>query len=421
MQPRVHVIGAGLSGLAAAVALAGQGQAVTVYEATGHAGGRCRSYFDERLGRRIDNGNHLLLSGNRAALVYLRQIGAADRLAEPARAAFAFLDVATHERWTLMPAAGIVPHWLLRSRQRAPGSRAIDYLRGVSLAWAGPSATVADCLAGTGMAYRRFWQPLTLAVLNASAEDGAARLLWPVLKETFGRGERACRPLIAAEDLANTFVEPALNYLNWHGAKIRWRARATALSLSAERGVTAIALAGGESVALGAFDAVVLAVPPAAAAKLVPGLTTPEHSRAIVNAHFRVPARRGAPFILGLVGGVGQWLFVRDRIASVTVSAADRLAGEDSETIAARVWPEVALALGLDRQTLPAWRIVKERRATFAQTPDEVRRRPPCRTACANLFLAGDWTDTGLPATIEGSVRSGNTAAQLAREYVCAA
>jgi uncharacterized protein with NAD-binding domain and iron-sulfur cluster len=100
-------------------------------------------------------------------------------------------------------------------------------------------------------------------------------------------------------------------------------------------------------------------------------------------------------------------------MASVTVSGADALAEEPSETLAPKLWADVAAALELPREPLPPHRIVKEKRATFVQTPANLPRRPPARTALANLVLAGDWTDTGLPATIEGSVRSGHTAAHL--------
>lgn len=109
MEGRVHIVGAGLAGLACAVRLATAGAAVTLHEATGHAGGRCRSYHDPVLDRDIDNGNHLILSGNRAMLDYLAECGAADELWGPTEAVFPFRDIATGERWALRPNGGRLP------------------------------------------------------------------------------------------------------------------------------------------------------------------------------------------------------------------------------------------------------------------------------------------------------------------------
>jgi len=216
--------------------------------------------------------------------------------------------------------------------------------------------------------------------------------------------------LIARIGLSECFVDPALRFLAGRGAGFIANHRLKALTLEGDR-VAALTFEQG-AVALAAGDAVVLAVPPRNAAELVPGLIVPDLSRAIVNGHFRLPAARGDFSFLGLVGGVSQWLFVRGAVASVTVSAADKLAEDDAVAIAYRLWGEVCRALALGNTALPAHRIVKEKRATFAQTPDQVRRRPPTRTSWKNLFLAGDWTQTGLPATIEGGIRSGCTAAE---------
>jgi predicted NAD/FAD-dependent oxidoreductase len=115
-----------------------------------------------------------------------------------------------------------------------------------------------------------------------------------------------------------------------------------------------------------------------------------------------------------VIGGVAQWLFLRGDMVSVTVSAADTLAEQPPEQIAARLWGDIRQVLGLTAEMPSAWRIVKEKRATFAQTPAQVRKRPGTVSPLANVFLAGDWTDTGLPATIEGAMRSGEAAARRA-------
>src|ERR1700730_588404 len=128
MPRTIHIIGAGLAGLAAAVALGKRGRSVAVHEATRFAGGRCRSYHDVALGMTIDNGNHLLLSGNHAALAFLRDIGAAQKLTPPPEAAFDFIDLESGERWTLRLGEGRLPWWIFDSGRRVPGTRARDYL-----------------------------------------------------------------------------------------------------------------------------------------------------------------------------------------------------------------------------------------------------------------------------------------------------
>jgi hypothetical protein len=145
----------------------------------------------------------------------------------------------------------------------------------------------------------------------------------------------------------------------------------------------------------------------------MPGLSAPDEFRAILNGHFKLAAPPGAPRLLGLLGGTAEWIFAFDDRISVTVSDADRFLGDDRETLARRLWADVASAFGLE-QDLPSWQIVKEKKATFAATPAQDRKRPPARTRFSNLFLAGDWIQTGLPATLEGAVRSGFAAADLA-------
>jgi len=410
----VHVVGAGLAGLACATRLAADGRQVRLYEGAGQAGGRARSFFEASLGRTIDNGNHLLLSGNRDAMAFLRRIGARDRLTGPAEAAFPFLDLSSGRRWTVRIGAGRLPLWLFRPAHRVPETRPTDYVRAaLALARAPADATVAETLGPGGALYERFWHPLAVSALNTEAETAQARLLWPVLKETFGRGGRACRPLWARDGLSETFVDPALTVLAARHVPIQTGRRLRALETLDGR-IERLCFHDGEET-LGAGDGVVLALPPWAVNLLVPGLRAPDEVRPIINLHFRLqtapPADLAQP--LGLLGGTAEWLFVRGDVASVTISAASALAHLPAEAIAEPVWRDVARALGLAPRTpSPAVKVIKEKRATFAQTPAQVARRPGAVGPFANLVLAGDWTDTGLPATIESAVRSGHTAAE---------
>lgn len=415
MSGRVHVIGAGMAGLACAVELVKAGRAVTLYEAAARAGGRCRSYHDELLGRLIDNGNHLILGANPALFHYLDTVGARERLTCPERAFFPFIDLDTGERWTVRPNRGRLPWWIFSSRRRIPGTRWRDYLATLKLARAAPGDTVAQAMGTTtGPIVSRLFEPLTVAVLNASYQEGAARLLWPVMRLTFGAGEAACRPYFPREGLGPDVVEPGVAFVTGGRGEIRFNERLRSLVPDRNR-VAALDFASGR-VPLGGDDRVVLAVTPTVAADLVPGLVAPLESRAIVNLHFKLGRPVVLPegsLILGLVGSTAQWIFAKGEVASVTVSAADALAERPAEEIAALVWSEVSAALDLRNHPMPPYRVVKEKRATFAQVPGANSLRPGAKTNFSNLWLAGDWTDTGLPATIEGAVRSGQAAARL--------
>lgn len=408
MSGKAYVIGAGVSGLAAATRLARAGVTVELSDGAAQAGGRCRSYFDPQLGLVLDNGNHLVLSGNDAVFEYLRDIGSADRMAGPDHVEMAFVDLASGEPWTIRPNDGPLPWWIASPARRVPGTTAGDYLAlgGLLLGKAG-----ARVKPGRGRLWERLMHPFLLAALNTEPADADAGLAAAVIRGSLARGGAKYLPRIAEPTLGAAFVEPALARLAERGASVRLGRRLRRIRF-AEGRVESLDFADG-SVEVGSHDAVVLAAPPAVAAELVPGLAAPTEHRAIVNGHFKLPAPAGAPPILGVVGGTVEWIFAfADRIC-VTISGADRLVDMDRAALAELMWRDVARALDLPAE-LPPWQVVKEKRATFAATPEQNARRPGARTAYANLVLAGDWTQTGLPATLEGSVRSGFRAADLA-------
>ena len=410
MQKVAHIVGAGISGLSAAVRLANANFKVNLYEATQQAGGRCRSYFDAATNLTIDNGNHLLLSGNRHALAYAKSIGSEAGLVGPKRAQFPFVDLKTGKRWQLDLGDNRLPLWVFDAARRVPDTSLSDYLALMPLIWSSPKRLVGDAIPCKGLLYQRLVQPLLLAALNVDPPEGSAGLAGAIVRETLLAGGQACRPLIAREGLSAVLVEPAIKLLQGKGADIRFGYELRGFGSAAER-VSELKF-GEESVALAPSDVVVLAVPPRPAASLLPGLKTPSEFRAIVNAHFRFEPPKDTPPILGVVGGLVEWLFAFPQRLSITISGADRLVDRPREELAQAIWGDICQAAGITAE-MPPWQIVRERRATFAATPEQNALRPGASTAFKNLFLAGDWTDTGLPATVEGSVRSGNRAADL--------
>ena len=405
----VHIIGGGLAGLSAATELCRHGRQVHLHEATGQLGGRCRSYFDSTLGMEIDNGNHLVLSGNTATLRYLDLIGSRDNVTEY-DAVFPFVDLSSGARWTLRPNRGSIPWWILDRRRNVPGARLKEYMAVVSLLGARPARTIGETISCKGALYNRLVEPVLLAALNTGLQESSAALAASVIRLSLMGGAQRCRPLIAHAGLSAAFIDPAVSFIRSRGGVVDCAQRLHALERNGDR-VTGLQFVDAK-IDVSDDDGVILATPPPVARDLMPDLQTPTQYRAIVNAHYRVRPPPGTPPFTGIVNGLAQWLFAFPERLSVTISAADAHLATPRERLATLVWNDVANITGI-QAPLPVWQIVRERRATFAATPQQDACRPRARTALQNLSLAGDWTQTGLPATIEGAIVSGVSAARL--------
>lgn len=398
----VHVVGAGVAGLAAALALARAGQAVTLHEAAPQAGGRARALPDG-----TDNGTHALLGANRAALAFLREAGALDGWVEPEPAGLPVLDLADHSARRV----ALAPLGWLNPAKRPAGMTAGGLGALLRLALPGADRSVAEAFRAHPVLLRALVEPLTVAALNTPAPEASARLLGAVLRRLGAPG--AARLLVARQGLGPDMVAPALATLARLGVTIRHGARLRSLVRAEGR---AAALDFGETAQrLATADAVVLALPPWEALRLLPDLPAPTTHAPILNVHF-ARAGEGQVRFIGLLGGLAQWVLVRPSGVSITVSAADDGVGLSDAEAAARIWPEVlaaALAFRLAGEwplVAPPARAVRERRATPRHG---VGPRPtPDRLPLRNLALAGDWTFPSLPATIDAAVQSGEAAAR---------
>ncbi|MBR0559750.1 hydroxysqualene dehydroxylase HpnE [Neokomagataea anthophila] len=423
---RVHIIGGGLAGLSAAVELAAQAQ-VAIYEAGPACGGRARSFYDRSLDAIIDNGNHLLLSANAFTFRYLDIIGARDTITGPDAPIFPFFDLTEHRGWTLRLSRGKIPFWVLPGGRRVPGMKLKELGALLKLVRAKAETTVASCL-GEGALSRKLLVPFAISALNTDLETGSARLLGNIVQKSLARGGNACLPRFPKIGLSESLVDPAIEYLKRYHAQIHCGTRVTSLNQSHGR-ITSFETSTG-TVTVEEGDHVILAVTAPVAKNLLPSLTVPDAFESIANAHFRLPENvtaRGvvnqARFI-GLVGGVSEWLFLKGNVLSVTVSAANRYAKRDSSEMLATIWSEVRRALDPVLPTplpvaMPPARLLREKRATFAATPEQDKKRPLAKegksiTGLNNLVLAGDWTQTELPSTIEGAIQSGLAAVSVA-------
>lgn len=397
----IHVVGAGVAGLAAALALADAGQPVTLHEAAPQAGGRARALPDG-----TDNGTHALLGANTAALAFLTRIGARQGWVEPEPAGLPVLDLADGRAFRV----ALSPFGWLDPALRPPGLSAGALLALAGLALPGRDRPVAAAMAAHPAFHRGFVDPLVIAALNTPSVEASSRRLGAVLRRLGRPG--ATRLFVARQGLGPDLVAPALAALAAAGGAHRFGAR---LRRVVAQGGRAAALDFGEdAVALGPEDGVVLATPPWESQRLLPHTPVPAGYAPIVNLHYALP-NPGPVRFLGLLEALCQWVLVRPAGVSVTVSAGDDAARADQEQLAPRAWAELrqaALAFGLAGEwpvVPPPCRVVKERRAT----PRHVPGPPPGAPVrpLANLAMAGDWMDPALPATIEAAVLSGRAAA----------
>jgi squalene-associated FAD-dependent desaturase len=440
--PHVVVVGGGFAGLAAALGVARGGARVTLVERRPFLGGRAYSFTDAPTGDVVDNGPHAFMGAYTELRAFLADVGAADAIAFQPRLCVPMVDARAGYGAVAAPAvpgpfqgvAALLRYRLLSRRDRVrlvSGAVRLAARRPRALA----GSTVAEALAAAGQsseARRCFWDPLAIATLNESPERAAAVPFAAVLRRGFLSGARAARFGVASGPLGDACVAPARAAIERAGGTVSTGLAVASLAIADDR-VVGVVGRGGERIAA---DAVILALPAAALLRLLPAPlaalppfvalagfeTSPIVSVHLwVDRHLRVGDPAALTPFTGLLGARAQWLFDTGpsraggwRLATVT-SGARCWDGADDATIAADVTADLR-SLVPDARDLRVSRalVVRERHATLSLTPAADRARPSTTTPIANLFLAGDWVQTGLPATLESAVLSGRRAAARA-------
>jgi squalene-associated FAD-dependent desaturase len=401
---RVAVIGGGWAGLAAAVELTAAGIATTLYEAGRVFGGRARGV--ELDGRRLDNGQHILLGAYRETLALMRRVGAdPDQLlarhplqvANNAgfRLALPKLPAPLNVAWGLLAARGVGLGEKLRTARWMQGIKA----RGFRLDADCTVAEWLDAAGQTGQLRRHLWEPLCLAALNTPAERASAQLFANVLRDSLGSARREDTDLLLPRcDFSRLLAEPATGWLSEHGATLRPNTRVRSL----HAGVKAVTIDGED------FAAAIIATAPQHAGRLWPALAGSIDYEPIATAYLQCSAETRLPFpLLSLPGPCGQWVVDRgDGLLAFVLSGHGDWEALDDRALARQLADELDLG-----QDLGWHRVIREKRATFSCRPN--LPRPPTRLA-PRLFLAGDYSWAEYPATLEGAVRSGRRAAGLA-------
>lgn len=440
----VVIVGGGFAGLSAGVRLSRDGARVLVLEARSRLGGRATAFEDRDSGEIVDNGQHVLFGCYRETLSFLHEIGADDHVRAQPQLAVTMIDrggvrsrldcsglppplhliaglfdwtaLTWADRWSVLGMAGA-----LRTARRQLGG---DQRRVA----ASPGETVESWLIRNGQTERlreMLWNPLALAALNQSPALAAAPVFARVLAEMFSRDSRDATIVLPTRPLHLMYAEPARAYIERRGGSVRTGLTAR---IGIESGCVAAVVAGADT---WPARRVVSAVPWFALGDLFEGGVRPlaplleaasrTRSSPIVTVNLWLDrAVLEEPFI-GLPGRTLQWVFDKrlvfgDRSSHLTLvsSGADEVLARANGDLIAMAHEELVDALPVAQGArLVNATVVREPRATFSLAPDQPRR-PSTATAVTGLFLAGDWVDTGLPATIEGAVRSGHWAAEAA-------
>ena len=396
-----HIIGAGLAGLSAAAALSGEGRRVVLYEATAIAGGRCRSYYDESLGCVIDNGNHVLLACNKAAMAFITRIGSQKTFYTHPQAAFPFYDLSHNTRHSVspfahMPTASPRHYWQLFRL----------------LSCKNPKRSVAEYFTANNPWFSHLIDSFCRATLNTAPQEASALQCAQVLRHCLIHGRKGMRVMLAQDNLDSSLISPALEYIKNQGGEIIFNAPLRQLNHAQHKRIGSLIFAEFQ-VQIAEHDMVILAVPPYILNKLMPELTLPEEYNCIINAHFLYGRDdHNCPPLLGVLNGTSEWISKRAYGFSTTTSAASHLAHANNEELAHTLWREICTALSLGDSSLPPYRIIKEKRATISCNTKNLANRPVRQTKFDNMLLAGDALASIFPPTIEAAIHSGMAAAE---------
>jgi hydroxysqualene dehydroxylase len=434
------VIGAGFAGLSAAVRLTRGGARVLVLEARSRLGGRATAFQDRETGELVDNGQHILLGCYHDTFAFLDEIGATGNVRLQPQLAVTMIDRTGRRSRLACPAlpppfhllAGVLDWDGLSWRDRlsvlgmaTPLKNARSELHGSTVKAASPGETVENWLIRNGQTPRLrelLWDPLAVAALNQPTNQAAAPPFARVLAEMFGSDPRAAAIALPTKPLHLMYAEPAREYIERRGGAVHTGTPAKVIIDG--NAVAGVRVEGQERLS----DRVISSVPwfalgalfdeaPAALADVIARASAMESSPIVtVNLWFDRPVL-DEPFI-GLPGRAMQWVFDKRLVLggdvshlSLVSSGAAAIVAQTNDQLIAQAHTEIVEAIPDARAArLVSATVVREPRATFSLAPGQPAR-PSAETAVRGFVLAGDWIDTGLPATIESAVRSGHRAA----------
>lgn len=420
---KVLIIGGGFAGLSAAVHLSSHGYSVKVFESSPKLGGRAYSFRDTVTGDIIDNGQHIMMGCYTETLAFLKTIDSIQNISIQKKLKVIFTDkhkgnlslAAIKTVYPLDLLLGILNYRALSLRERIGVLKLytrLIFTSGKKL----NSLSVKEWLINEGQSInsiKSFWEIIAVGALNCSTQKASAFLFAHILKEMFLKGSKAASIIIPGTGLTEMYCNAASDYIRSNGGDICLSSPVTKIKLKDNK-VSGVVVNNSE---YQDFDWLISAVPFFAVNKFLPeSIVDVSHLKpsAILSVHLWIKNNPFTEKFYGLINSEIHWIFNHTNYITIVISDADRYMQMSREDIFRIVVNEINSFFSyFDEAQITNYKIIKEKRATFIPDKEIINKRPDPKTRLSNLFLAGDYTNTGLPATIEGAVKSGRLAAEF--------
>jgi squalene-associated FAD-dependent desaturase len=422
---KIVVIGGGLAGLSAASFLSNAGFKIELLEASPKLGGRAYSFLDNETGAVIDNGQHILMGCYNETLNFFKLIGAEENLTKQSHLSLNFVKQ-NFELCPLKASGSLYPFNLLSAVFNYSAISFYEKLLFIKFFTKIYLYTDKDLKELTVLEWlllekqtanliKSFWEIFAVSALNTDIKKASAKIFAAVIKKIFFRGNDASAIILPSLGLTEAYCDDALRFIN--NKEGRFSFSEPVITLNVQDSVIKEIVT--TKRVISDFDCVISAIPLYALKKIMTGknfLPDLEFDySSILTAHLFLKENRFVNTFYGLIDSPVQWVFNKGTHLTVVISNADNFMGVSQEEIIELILDELNKYILLGRSEISTYKIIKEKRAAFIPSNDILDKRPSVYTPFKNFFLAGDWTDTGLPATIESAVKSGRIAADAVR------
>lgn len=419
---RCLIIGGGVAGLTAASILSSKKIAITIIESSPKLGGRTYSFIDKETDTIIDNGQHIMMGCYRETLSFLKLIGAENNFHYQKNLLLKIID-RNKNQFNLDASTSFYPFNLIIVIKNYNAFNFNDKISFILFLLRLPiisknslrKSSVREWLENENQnidIIKNFWEILCVGALNTNLEKASAFVFYEVLMQIFFKGNFASTIILPKYGLSESIIKPAISFIEKNGGTIIASEIVREVFVKNQK----IVLIKTDKMIYDNFDYIISAVPLYSLEKIIPkktlGINLELEYSTIVNIHIWLKDINLQEKFYGLLNSPLHWIFDKEKHINIVISDADYLADKSKEEIFKLVIDELIQYTSIVSEDIIEYKIIKEKRATIVPAVDILNKRPNSRTPIKNLFLAGDWTNTGLPSTIESAVKSGRIAAE---------